>query len=78
MKNIGEYMIYLSKTIKVFIQAHSKKVEWLKEKFEDISVAVFLIIFFTVGTPLAMIVVLTKLIFDRSYRDEIFGVHIRQ
>lgn len=71
-------MIYLSKTIKVFIQAHSKKVEWLKEKFEDISVAVFLIIFFTVGTPLAMIVVLTKLIFDRSYRHEIFGVHIRQ
>ena len=71
-------MIYLSKTIKVFIQAHSKKVEWLKEKFEDISVAVFLIIFFTVGTPLAMIVVLTKLILDRSYRDEIFGVHIRQ
>lgn len=71
-------MIYLNKTIKVFIQAHSKKVEWLKEKFEDISVVIFLICFFTIATPLAMIVVLTKLIFDRSYRDEIFGIHIRQ
>lgn len=71
-------MIYLSKTIKDFIQDQNKKVEWLKEKFEDISVAIFLFCFFTIGLPLAMIVLLIRIVFNRSYRHEIFGIHIRQ
>lgn len=71
-------MIYLNKTIKVFIQAHSKKVEWLKEKFEDISVVIFLICFFTIATPLAIITIIVQLIFSKKVRNEIFGIHIRQ
>lgn len=78
MKNIGEHMIYLKKRIKDFIQDQSKKVEWLKEKFDMLVVFIFLFLVFTIGLPIAMMIVLIRLIYDRSFRDEIFGVHIRQ
>lgn len=71
-------MIYLNKTIKVFIQAHSKKVEWLKEKFDMLIVFIFLFLVFTLGLPFAIMTVLIRSIYDRSYRHEIFGIHIRQ
>lgn len=78
MKNIGEHMIYLKKRIKDFIQDQSKKVEWLKEKFDMLVVFIFLFLVFTIGLPIAMMIVLIRLIYDRSFRHEIFGVHIRQ
>ena len=71
-------MIYLRNVKKVFTQEVNKKAAWLKEKFEDISVFIFLICFFTIFTPIAMIIVLIRLTYDRSYRHEIFGIHIRQ